>query len=475
MKPIISYLAAIIMAFLCVLVTACVPTTEINLRPQEDVATITARTVVASTPGNEVVATSPASSPNVAVSTANPDDWKVLPPSQPTATPPAEEIDDPAFEQGKTAYRNGDFQEAYRLLSSVIEQDSQLAPPYVYRGAALDYLGRYEEALADLNMTLSILPDYALAHAHRGVVLVHMGDEAGAVQDTERALELDPTLAMAHHNLGAHYMGHGNFVKALEHFTAALSLDPLRRPTWQARGETFAHIGRFEECLDDFNRAINGGAAWASIYSGRGFCKVELGQYESGIEDLSLAYEIDFSRTAMSLYTRGKAYYFLGEFDLALADLDRNIEIYPTHSTLYTYRGLIYLAMGDYEKALSDFDQATFSEIDPNGAYSYSIPEAIALTHYGRGRALFEMGKYNEAVQELTQSLAYDPKVETQPRRTNQQLLLLGPYYRALSYQALGEDDLAISDYDMFLQLEAGQYPDLSAEATTRLAQLQDG
>jgi Flp pilus assembly protein TadD len=71
---------------------------------------------------------------------------------------------------------------------------------YHERGAALAALGRYEEALGDLNRAVSLSPS-ARAYSDRGAVNVRLGRQADARADLRAALALDPSLAAAHMNL----------------------------------------------------------------------------------------------------------------------------------------------------------------------------------------------------------------------------------------------------------------------------------
>lgn len=379
----------------------------------------------------------------------------------PTATPQAENIIDINFENGKLAYRNGMFEEAVSFFSAVITRDSSLAPPYVYRGAALRYLGRYDEALSDLNTALTIIPDYAFAYGHRSAILFSMGNTEEALRDSEEALRLDPTLAMVHHNLGVYYGNSGYYFKELEHLTTALTIDPTRAATWRQRGLVFAYVGMYQECVDDLTQAIDLGARWASNYADRGFCETELGNYQQGISDITVAEEIDYGRAVAYLYVRGKAYFFLGEYNSALTDVNQNIQAVPTNPLLFSNRGLIYIEKGEYTKAYDNFDRALSFEIDPNVSYTHSVSEFLAISHYGKGRALYELGRYSEALDEFTISLTYDFNLETRPRFTNQRILRLRHYYRALTHLMLNEQELALSDFDDFLESESGFYPEL--------------
>lgn len=55
--------------------------------------------------------------------------------------------------------------------------------------------------------------------------------------------------------------------------------------------------------------------------------------------------------------SRGEAYYGLEEFEKALADYDKALELDPTMSTSYKYRGFVQQALGNAEQAIADLEQ----------------------------------------------------------------------------------------------------------------------
>jgi tetratricopeptide (TPR) repeat protein len=56
---------------------------------------------------------------------------------------------------------------------------------------------------------------------------------------------------------------------------------------------------------------------------------------------------------------RAQAYYSIKEYDKALADLNKSIELNSEYSEAYYYRGLCYKALGQADKAITDFQSAS--------------------------------------------------------------------------------------------------------------------
>jgi tetratricopeptide (TPR) repeat protein len=87
-------------------------------------------------------------------------------------------------------------------------------------------------------------------------------------------------------------------------------------------------------------------------------------------------------------------------------------------------------------------------------------PPAQALKHYERGRALYQAGRYREALTELQQALALDP---------NSPNLV---YNVARVYELLGEIDLAIEHYVRYQKLLAPDQVEEIARVESTLQRL---
>jgi tetratricopeptide (TPR) repeat protein len=61
---------------------------------------------------------------------------------------------------------------------------------------------------------------------------------------------------------------------------------------------------------------------------------------------------------AFAYYHRGISYYDKGEYDLAIADYTKAIELEPEYPFTYRARARAYRAKGDNDRAQADFDKA---------------------------------------------------------------------------------------------------------------------
>ena len=94
-----------------------------------------------------------------------------------------------------------------------------------------------------------------------------------------------------------------------------------------------------------------------SFYQNRGNSKFVMGEFDAAIGDYSKAIELNAKEPTV-YFSRALAYYNLKNFNLAIADYDKAIELDPQESTAYFNRGNALEKVGNFEKALTDYQKA---------------------------------------------------------------------------------------------------------------------
>jgi tetratricopeptide (TPR) repeat protein len=125
----------------------------------------------------------------------------------------------------------------------------------------------------------------------------------------------------------------------------------------------------------------------------------------------------------------GFEYYNKGDYDRALVEINKAIELNPQDDKGYNDRAGIYAKLGDLEKAFADLDKAI--ELNPSSYPAY----------YNRGRFYLKKRNYKLAIDDFTKFAELDPE--------NHKAYL----YRASAYQLAGEYAKAIDDYNVTIRL----------------------
>ena len=316
-------------------------------------------------------------------------------PGDPTATPLGEEIDDPDYLTGKTAYWAGDDEAVLPRMEAVVERHPGLAPPHWYRGMALWRLEDCESGLAEMELALELEPGYALAWADRGLMHACLTNEADALADYQRALSLDPSLAKVHERLGAYAFNQGDYEGAVEEHTLAVEIDPTRTGAWVGRAQALQFLMRFEDCIESATEALRVDPEHWPAYSARGVCAFEMGEYERGVADYE-RYVAEVPEDADAWYNLGIGYRRSGQIDNAIEACSRVLSIDPIYVEAFINRGSTLIDLGRFEDSLADYDKAL------------ALGE-IPAAYNGRGDAYVGLGRFEEARADFERSIELMP------------------------------------------------------------------
>ena len=120
--------------------------------------------------------------------------------------------------------------------------------------------------------------------------------------------------------------------------------------------------------IEHCTRAISSGDLsdenLATIFNNRGFAYHEKGEYDRAIADYDRAIQLN-PDDAYPLSNRGNAHEHKGEYDRAIADYDQVIKLKPDHALSFYNRGIAFRLKGEYDRAIRDYDRAI--ELKPDG------------------------------------------------------------------------------------------------------------
>jgi len=270
--------------------------------------------------------------------------------------------------EGVEAYEEDRYQETAEMFSALLEQVDLEVPwraaALVHRGEAYRRMGRYAEALSDLDRAIELKSRDSRAIAVRGEIYRRMGRYEEALADFDRVVELDP-----------------DYIGAIA-----------------SRGETCGQMGRYEEALTDFDRAIELDPDEVSYIAGRGETYRRMGRYEEALTDFDRAIELDPDYIG-AIASRGEIYRLMGRYEEALADFDRAIALKPDYDWAIDSRGRTYRRMGRYEEALGWYDKARAirEELGDRAGLATSYNN-IGLVHKARGAYDEALGWYEKSL-----------------------------------------------------------------------------
>jgi tetratricopeptide (TPR) repeat protein len=172
----------------------------------------------------------------------------------------------------------------------------------------------------------------------------------------------------------------------------------------------------------------------ARLYVRRGQAYLSNGEYDKAIADATKVIDMslpDVYEQHDAYIDRGDAYRLAGEYAKAIADCSEALNLIKRWGSnprdAYACRGLAYQANGEYDKAIADFDTVVIVSPD-------------FLVH--RGKAYESKGEHGKAMADFDKAIKIDPEnADANVSRGN-------------VYKSKGEHDTAIADFDKAIKID---------------------
>lgn len=232
---------------------------------------------------------------------------------------------------------------------------------------------RWEAAIELIDYKwLKELPGDASILAARAYCCYQLDNYNSALRDANAALKLDPGSIRALTVRGKIYQDRGDYQKAVADFSEAIKLDSKEIDNLFSRADCYESMHEYKKCLEDYERILAIDGKKARFYHNHGYINMKQENLQAAIEDFdqSLRYDDleDQGRRAYRL--RARSYMRLGDYDTALKDLDKALEInhrFPVDRFsvdneesryIYSHRGMVYLFRKNFKAAIKEFELA---------------------------------------------------------------------------------------------------------------------
>jgi serine/threonine protein kinase/tetratricopeptide (TPR) repeat protein len=181
-----------------------------------------------------------------------------------------------------------------------------------------------------------------------------------AIQNFKNAIELDPHFALAYSGLGACYAnrvmkGIGDaedYTLAETAFSKAFFYDPnvvearvLMVMIYMGRGEKKKARAEIELLQKQFPND-------AALYFVKGVMHRLDGEYEESLHAWDKLTRLDPAARAVAAYNRARIFIYKGEYDKALAEIEKGERVEPGHPMLKIFRSCVYYFQGRIDEAL---------------------------------------------------------------------------------------------------------------------------
>lgn len=287
---------------------------------------------------------------------------------------------------GKAYLDADEYELALLEFQKAINLGRALPNTYNRLAIALENTGQDDLAIQYYQQAIDLEPGYGLVYCNLGKRLYYYRhDKIGASELLDRALEIDPYLATAYVYRGAMLTEAGGasaYEQAIENYNQALAIDPGSAVAYAYRGLVNIFTGDWMQSEEDLLQAAALDPYFEDPLWHLAFLYGSMYRYQEAVEYYTRVIALaQSSYQDYGLLYRAQNYLMLGQYDLALADIDSFIVYAQTQDvgadfTLVAFmvRAAIYLHLAHddpakYRQAASDYREAF--EIDSGQAAGF--------------------------------------------------------------------------------------------------------
>lgn len=329
---------------------------------------------------------------------------------------------------GHESYAAADYRQAATLLGDMIALNP--TDPELYRRRAMVYqkLGENSQVLSDLLTIIELEPADPESYRIVGWFYVVQSQYEEALPYYQYAIRLSPQNPETYGDVGWLYFRLHDYPQSIAYYTAALERDPGLFGRRLERADVYLVAQHFLEAIADYTYLIDVHAEslatdrnLSKVHNRRAWAYAALSQYDLAVADQIQALSIEpddetffrpyfelnidlggerdsligfyerlldinpvdhvvAERLADLLGLRGQEFYFVGNYDAAVADFSRLKQLEPlvqfmildpdqALTTIFYHRALTYEAKGEYVQAIQDYHRV--------GRYRGYSPELV--------------------------------------------------------------------------------------------------
>lgn len=368
------------------------------------------------------------------------------------------------YNRGYYRWQAGDYANAEKDLDEAVKRVPNNSYYLLYRGAARQDQRKVQPALDDIEASLR-LRDEPFAHARRAHALLRLNRLQDAleaankvtdgklllpyevraeifferkswdevVREATTGLGISPSNQVLLRLRGMAYFEKGDSQLALADFDDVIRRNPGNWLSYNERGRVHQRRGpaSFDAALNDYAQAASSAGHDYVPHLNKARIHFDRKQFGQAIADLDQAIEQHKTTDLNVFLLRGRARLGTREYDLAVADFSRMIQLKGEDPWGYYWRGYARLEDAKATKAYCDAErqravQRSTSDIHGGaGGLRCSIPVSFSLAlddlnaaitrngklagpHYQVGRLLREVGQFNDAIKALEAAHARD-------------------------------------------------------------------
>jgi len=358
----------------------------------------------------------------------------------------------------------GDVEGAIAYLEKSIELNPLYKSAYNKIAYVYDKAGRGDDAISAIRQYVSLAPNEANPYDSQGEILARNGRLDEAIESFKKAVEIKPDFLASILNLGDMYLFSRQYDRAQNTYHDLLSKASTNgRAYGRSRlAYIYIHQGKLDNALSVLEDGIRADkleiskpsrlVPFTDKYLMRAWIYVEKQQYDLAVREFQLYPDQHNEDSPDTPYNYPGLYIWLLAKNKQFSDAEREAEKLRkqldapnmTRWPYYRALGCIDLEKGNIDRAINNFEKATEENDDFD-------------TRFMLAEAYMSSARYDKAIYLFTElSNSYDP-IRAFWGSWSAKI----HYYLGIAYENTNQTDLALNQYEYFIEIWQDADPDL--------------
>ncbi|HWQ63145.1 MAG TPA: tetratricopeptide repeat protein [Methanospirillum sp.] len=261
------------------------------------------------------------------------------------------------------------FEAGIEGLKNATSTDSNLTDAWYFLGGVQGDTGAFEDAVASFTKLTEISPQFADAWYFKGL-------------DEYQLLKLDETKDSLEHALN---------------LTSTTFTPDMQANAWWILGMINTENGDSEAAASSFNQTVALNSTNSPGWNAYAISLNDLKKYDEALKAVEQAISID--KVPEYYYNKGAILRNMNQTEEAIKAYDEAIALDP-QPRVYMSKGMAQMKLGQDDKAVESFDAGL------------KLDETLAVLWYNKAGALYNLGKYDDAMTAVNKALELDSSYE---------------------------------------------------------------
>jgi len=264
------------------------------------------------------------------------------------------------LELGVNSFNEGDLKQASRWFDWAIKADLTNPTCYLYRGQVKRSQNDFQAAFSDFKKVVELSPKNGDGFFWMALAAINIGDYATSKDANTKAIELGSSLgSQAYLNRAQTFIRLGMNKQALADFDTVIALkDQNLMNTYFSRAELYMRLDDKRSALSDYKKVVELNPVNVQLTWDIGRVSYEIEEYVDALTYYSRAMEKQENPEAQLFLIRGEVFEKLKNYEAAIEDYTRVIEMNPNLAEAHYSRGQARARAGDSKSACIDWKKA---------------------------------------------------------------------------------------------------------------------